>query len=300
MPDLIEKQTEENQIVQTKEEAQFRLLQRKAMVMQQSGWFADCQSAAQAVAKAMLGAEFGLDVAMSMQNVQVIKGNPSLKYIALGALVKRSGRYWWQIKPIHRRNENGHLAPDAEGNPIIEGFHSDEKHCVIEFFRIEHIGDGRRKMIKFAEESFTIEDAAREGLTNRPNWKTMPKIMCRARCISRGVNTHCSDVLGGAAYVPEDFGFSSEASVQVDSQGAQEDPPGIKKQKKKKIAPKKRAKREPAKAPPSPQEEEASPIASELDDQYAREMAKDEEPAGLVVDADFTDKTAAELDALPF
>ena len=300
MPDLIET-TQENQIVQTKEEAQFRLLQRKAMVMQQSGWFADCQSAAQAVAKAMLGAEFGLDVAMSMQNVQVIKGNPSLKYIALGALVKRSGRYWWQIKPIHRRNENGHLAPDAEGNPIIEGFHSDEKHCVIEFFRIEHIGDGRRKMIKFAEETFTIEDAAREGLASRPNYKTMPKIMLRARCISRGVNTHCSDVLGGAAYVPEDFGFSSDAAVrQVDVADAPAEAKAIKVQKKKKIAPKKRAKREPVKALPPPQEEEASPIASELDDQYAREMAKDEEPEGLVVDADFTDKTAAELDALPF
>tara|TARA_R110000824_G_scaffold144690_2_gene312710 strand:- start:492 stop:1361 length:870 start_codon:yes stop_codon:yes gene_type:complete len=289
MPDLIEKQ-EETEMVHTKEEADFRLLQRKAMVMQASGWFADCQSAAQAVAKALLGAEFGLDVAMSMQNVQVIKGNPSLKYIALGALVKKSGRYWWQIKPIHKMDHEG-ICVDAEGQPIIEGFHSDDAHCEIEFFRIERRADGTKKLIKFAEETFTIEDAAREGLASRPNYKTMPKIMLRARCISRGVNTHCSDVLGGAAYVPEDFGFSSDAAVrQVDVNDAPVEARTIKVQKKKKIAPSKKVKKKP----------EPKPEEHQLDDEFVRQVANDEHGSTAIVEAEFTDEGDAELNALPF
>jgi hypothetical protein len=293
MPDLVEKHEEKTEIIQTPAEADFRLLQRKAMVMQASGWFADCQSAAQAVAKALLGAEFGLDVAMSMQNVQVIKGNPSLKYIALGALVKRSGRYWWQIKPIHQKDEAGNIII-RNGEPVVDGFHSDERHCIIEFFRVEKRRDGTRNLIKFAEESFTIEDAAREGLASRPNYKTMPKIMLRARCISRGVNTHCSDVLGGAAYVPEDFGFSSEAAIkQADVADAPvEAKETIKVQRKKKIAPKKRAK----KPEPKPLPEQRN----EMDAEFERQMARDEPSEALVVDADFTEESAKQLDALPF
>ena len=280
MPNLIEKQ-EETEIVHTKEESDFRLLQRKAMVMQASGWFADCQSAAQAVAKALLGAE------LSMQNVQVIKGNPSLKYIALGALVKRSGRYWWQIKPIHKMGNDG-VCLDGEGQPIIEGFHSDDSHCEIEFFRIERRADGTKKLIKFAEETFTIEDAAREGLASRPNYKTMPKIMLRARCISRGVNTHCSDVLGGAAYVPEDFGFSSDAAVrQVDVADSPVEAKTIKVQKKKKIAPSKKVKKNP------------KPEDHPLDDEFARQMDREDRGAGIV-EAEFTEADDAELNALPF
>lgn len=303
MGDLVEKQTQTVEMVTTKEEADFKLLQRKAMVMQQSGWFGDCQSAAQAVAKALLGAEFGLAPAMAMSNVQVVKGNPSLKYIALGALVKKSGRYWWQIKPKHRRNESGHLVPDAEGNPIVEGFHSDDRECVIEFFRIAMLRDGTKKHIKFAEESFTIEDAAREGLASRPNYKSMPKLMLRARCLSRGVNMHCSDVLGGAAYVPEDFGFSSDDTAQPHQPQEVEAKP-VKKQKKKKIAPKKKAAK-PAKdvAPPQPD----SP--TELDEEFQRQMAKDEAKEPEITDAEFeevlrnpppSNSSQLEIESLPF
>lgn len=52
---------------------------------------------------------------------------------------------------------------------------------------------------------FTIEEANLMGLTNRDNWKKMPKKMLMARCLSSGINAIAPDCLGNVKYTVEDI-----------------------------------------------------------------------------------------------
>jgi hypothetical protein len=74
------------------------------------------------------------------------------------------------------------------GHTIIKISH-DEKHCMLK---------GIRKDDKTEwEEVFTIEDAAKAGLSNRDNWKKHPRDMLFASCSRKLCRALFPDVLGG-------------------------------------------------------------------------------------------------------
>src|SRR3972149_643962 len=65
----------------------------------------------------------------------------------------------------------------------------DEEHCVIRFTR-----SGRA----IGESRFTMADAKRAGLAERPVWKQYPKNMNYAAAMRNGAKWFCSEVLLGA------------------------------------------------------------------------------------------------------
>lgn len=62
---------------------------------------------------------------------------------------------------------------------------------------------------------FTIEEANLMGLTNRDNWKKMPKKMLMARCLSSGINAIAPDCLGNVKYTVEDI---QDGLVEIETQ----------------------------------------------------------------------------------
>lgn len=66
---------------------------------------------------------------------------------------------------------------------------------------------------------FTIEEANLMGLTNRDNWKKMPKKMLMARCLSSGINAIAPDCLGNVKYTVEDI---QDGLVEIEPQQLEE------------------------------------------------------------------------------
>ncbi len=54
--------------------------------------------------------------------------------------------------------------------------------------------------------TFSMEDAKTAELLGKANWKKYPRPMLVARATSAAVRTHCSDVLFGVIYTPEELG----------------------------------------------------------------------------------------------
>jgi hypothetical protein len=127
-----------------------------------------------ATAMIMYGKELGMGPMESIQSIDVIQGKPTQKPQSMKAMV-------------HKK------LPGA----VFRVVKSDDKSCEIEAARP---GDTVTKFI------FTIEDAARLGLTNKDNWKKQPKVMLQWRCIGHVARTVFPDCLSGVSYTPEEMG----------------------------------------------------------------------------------------------
>lgn len=130
-----------------------------------SGLFKDARDAAQCVAKIMMGAEFGLMPAASMNAIHIVQGKMQLSGTMIATLINRSGRYKYRITE--------HTA-DA---------------CAIEFF--ERDGNGWESL---GVEKFDQSDAKRQGTQNVAKF---PKNMLFARAISNGARFYTADIFGG-------------------------------------------------------------------------------------------------------
>ena len=76
----------------------FDQLERAAKALQQSGYFRDVTSTAQAIVKVMAGAELGLPPFASMTGINIIQGKPVLGANVLATLVKNDPRYNYMVK----------------------------------------------------------------------------------------------------------------------------------------------------------------------------------------------------------
>ena len=146
----------------------------------ESGMFADCKSAAQAVVKIQAGAEMGIPPFAAMSGIHIIQGKPTVGAGLMAANVKASGKYDYKV---------------------IE---ATDKICSIDFFQ------GKEKI---GNSTFTIEDAKR-ALTK--NIDKYPKNMLFARAISNGVKWYTPDVFAGPVYTPEEFDQPSQQVEAID------------------------------------------------------------------------------------
>jgi hypothetical protein len=156
----------DNQIAEIKEFAQ---------IMTESKIFKEGNVAidmAQAFVKIQAGKELGIQPFQAMNSFEIIQGKIGIKPIALGALIKRSGKYDYKI---------------------IE---STEKLCKIDFFE---------NGLHLASEIFTFEMASNMGLTARDQWKKQPKNMLIWRCLAFGCRHHCPDIIYGTLYDVEEI-----------------------------------------------------------------------------------------------
>ncbi len=159
-------------------------VERAAVSMAKSGFFADAKQASQAVVKILAAREIGLGPFAGMTGVNIIQGKPAFGANIMAACVKKSGRYNYRVTEMS------------------------DNACAIEF--MERI-DG--KWTTSGESKFTIEDARKAGTKNLDKF---PRNMLFARAMSNGVRWYCPDVMNGSVvYTPEELGADVDEDGNV-------------------------------------------------------------------------------------
>lgn len=126
-----------------------------------SGMFKDIKGANEAVAKILMGAEFGITPVAAMNGIHFVNGKLQLSGVLIATLIKRSKSYDYRVRE------------------------STQKVAEIEFFENgESIG----------VERFTEEDAKRQGTQNIQKFA---KNMLWNRAMSNGAKFYTPDVFGG-------------------------------------------------------------------------------------------------------
>lgn len=139
-------------------------------VFMQSGMFKDIGSQAQAVVKILAGRELGLAPIEAMSNLYIVNGKVALQAKAIGALIKKGGKYDYKVEKL------------------------DETECVIAFFQIE----GGNK-VELGKSAFSMKDAAKAGIVNKDIWKAYPRNLLFARALTNGARWYTSDAFCGYA-----------------------------------------------------------------------------------------------------
>lgn len=120
----------------------------------------------------MTGRELGLLPLQALRSISVVEGKPTLSADLLLALAYKSGH--------------------CTGYDILE---LTEEKCVVQISR-----NGQVK----APYSYTIEEARKAGLANRPNWTRHTKAMLRARATAAACRAYFPDVVLGL-YTPDEL-----------------------------------------------------------------------------------------------
>jgi len=163
-------------------------LQELGKVFYESGMFPDIRSAAQAIVKIQAGSELGFSPIYSMAKIYIVKGRVMVGAEALGAMVKRSGRYDYRVVKLT------------------------DTDCELMF-----TDNGQDAYLS----RFTIEDAKRADLVQPGSgWHKWPRAMLMSKALSQGVRIVCPHMISGA-YVPEDFG------VEIGESGEIEEPESV-------------------------------------------------------------------------
>ncbi len=143
----------------------------------------------------LMGKELGFDPLASLSNIVVIQGRPTLGIHAIGALLRKSGaasRTMEDFVPIM-----GEVGTDKEGKVV-------DYRTTIRFYR------PYRDMVLEEDTSFTWKEATKMGLTDKDNWKRMPKVMLYSRCFSLGARRVAPDAMLGLYETAEAAEFSGQ------------------------------------------------------------------------------------------
>lgn len=138
-------------------------------------------SVEQTLAVILMGRELGVGPTTALSNIIISAGKPTLGAALVGALIQRSGRYFYTVATL------------------------DDKEAVVEFFEntgpngaVRHLGQSR----------FTIVDAQRARLAGSQTWQQYPRNLLLARAITNGARWYTPSVFGGAIYDPEELGIA--------------------------------------------------------------------------------------------
>ncbi len=151
-------------------------------VFAQSGMFPDVKSKSQAVVKVLAGKELGFGPIYSMCKVFMVQGKVAVAAEAMGAMVKRSGRYDYSVKTL----------TDTE--------------CVLQFT------DNNKPAY---ESHFTMEDARRANLIKpEGGWVKWPRAMLMSKALSQGARIVCPHIISGV-YTAEDMEVETTEEGEV-------------------------------------------------------------------------------------
>ena len=182
-------------------------LQELGRVFYESGMFPDIRSAAQAIVKIQAGSELGFSPIYSMAKIYIVGGRVMVGSEALGAMVKRSGRYDYRVVKL---TDTECELMFTEGGFTLNGLGLKARP---EGFTV----NGQDVYLS----RFTMEDARRADLV-QPNsgWYKWPRAMLMSKALSQGARIVCPHMISGA-YVPEDFG------VEINENGEVENPESV-------------------------------------------------------------------------
>lgn len=166
-----------------------------------SGQFKAIRSAQHALVIMQYGKELGFGPATALQLIYMVNGIPALKANTIAALIKQVS---WQ-GTVKNRYDYRLVERTAD-------------RCVIDFYERNDAG----VLEKRGSMEYTMEDAKLAGDTGRnPNYKTRPKNMLFARCLTEGARVFAPDCLGGI--VP----YSTEELTETDEFGEPVQPPAV-------------------------------------------------------------------------
>jgi hypothetical protein len=148
---------------------------RLAEGLHASGMFKVGQ-ASQAFAKILIGRDIGISPTQALMTIDIVNGSIFMRGVLLAAHVRKSPQYDYTIS------------------------HHDDKKCVVMFSSISKATGQWRED---GPSEFTMEEAAKQGLTTKDSWKKTPKNMLFWRAISNGVKFYCPDLLGGVPVYTE-------------------------------------------------------------------------------------------------
>ncbi len=164
-----------------------------------SGYFQDAKEVFQAVVKIQAGLELGFGPVYSMTKIYIVKGKVMVSAEALGAMIKRSGRYDYSVKTLM----------DTE--------------CILEF-------TDAGKVVYTSK--FTMDDARRADLVKTDSgWAKWPRAMLMSKSLSQGARIVCPHVIAGV-YTPADFGVETDeggepVKVTIESLPVKAEPPPV-------------------------------------------------------------------------
>lgn len=152
--------------------SEFGVMVQQADMLVKSGFLPNTvRTTQQAVAIMMMGRELEIGPWAAINGINVIQGKPTISPQLMLALINRSG----ELEDM-----------------TISG---DEKACTVMMKR-----RGRSEHV----ETFTIKDAAAQGLTNKSNWQKMTATMLKWRAVSACARVAFPDVIIGF-YTPEEI-----------------------------------------------------------------------------------------------
>lgn len=127
----------------------------------------------------LAGREIGLEPMTALRSIDIIQGVPAMRALTLRGLVQSAGHEMW-------------VKESTDTRAIVEG---------------------RRKGSEHVERSvWSIDRAAKLGLTSKDNWKKQPGAMLIARATSEIARLIAADVLMGMPYSIEELDHGTETA----------------------------------------------------------------------------------------
>jgi hypothetical protein len=216
---------------------QFDSTWRMSKALAQSGSFkdirADEQGAKMALARIMLGADLGMSPTQALMGIDIVKGNPQIRGVALGRMVRLTAK-----RPTPSGESYDYAVLDR-------GFAPDAEYAVVALYRRDEDGawpyvedaEGetfptsvgpvtirKGKRIPEAVEAFKLDQARKRNLIKSDGaWGTQPEVMCVWRALSQLVRFYAPDVIGGMPVYTEADGLRATPNVS-EGQGSGEGP----------------------------------------------------------------------------
>lgn len=157
--------------------------------MADSGMFPDIQKdSAKAMVKIMAGQEIGITPFQAVTGINIIQGKAAMGSNLMASKLKGSDKYDYRTTEL-----------------------SSEKCTVVVRQRDDH---GRYEDI--GTYTFSMEDAKRQGLAGKDNWRKFPQNMLFARAISNAIRIYAPDVFNGTlVYEPDELGATTNDHGEV-------------------------------------------------------------------------------------
>jgi hypothetical protein len=216
---------------------QFDSTWRMARALAKSGSFKDIRpgddGATMALARIMLGADLGMSPTQALMGIDIVKGNPQIRGVALGRMVRLTAR---RPTPTGESYDYAVLArsfmPDAESAtvalyrrdedgtwPLVEDEQGETFDTILGPVTIR-----KGKRLPEAVEAFKLDQARKRNLIKSDGaWGTQPEVMVVWRALSQLVRFYAPDVIGGMPVYTEADGLRATPNLS-EGQGSGEGP----------------------------------------------------------------------------
>jgi len=162
----------------------------------------------------LLGKELGIPALSALSNINNIQGKPTLGLHAFTALARLHNVDWELEKDCLYVHEDGYESRMTNKAIVEEHGIAVDKVCQIRFFRYNPV----LKRVVENVLSFTVEEARKQELMDKDNWKRMTNIMLRARTLVLGVRFVASDVFLGI-YETSEMLDAKNKTYDIDEDG---------------------------------------------------------------------------------